>query len=242
MAGSTARLILPALALLALIPGRSGVAAQAQAVDLALVLALDASSSVNPDEFYLQTYGLSLAFADPQVQDAIARGPSGAIAVALVQWSAPDRQTLALGWQRVTRDSAPALAETLANLARYIEGGGTAPGSALAFAGAVFERLPFPAGRRVIDVSGDGKATSGPDPALLRDALVARGLTINGLAILNEERDVGRYYEDRLSGGPGAFVMTANSYDDYLTAIRTKLLCEIGNQPLLSLLVRPARP
>lgn len=240
MAGPATRLSAAALLLAAW--GVPCALAEPPPVDLALVLALDASSSVNPDEFYLQTYGLSLAFADPQVQDAIGRGPQGAIAVCVVQWASPDRQVLALGWQRITRDQAPALAETLANLARYVEGGGTAPGAALAFAGAVFERLPYPAARRVIDVSGDGKASAGPDPALLRDRLVARGIAINGLAILNEERDVGRYYAARLIGGAGAFVITANDYDAYIAAIRAKLLREIGAQPLLSQLVRPARP
>lgn len=208
-------------------------------MDVALLLALDASSSVDRDEYFLQTQGISEAFADPEVQAAIAAGPSRTIAVAVLSWSHPTRQHLDLGWQKVTAETAPAFAETMANLPRYVEGGGTALGAALGRAGIIMDNVPFQAMRRVIDVSGDGKTSAGPLPAPIRDALVARGVTVNGLAIVNEEADVDSYYTAEVIGGPGAFVEVARDYEDFRRAIKRKLLRELRQEPLVAELTAP---
>ncbi|MCF4164964.1 DUF1194 domain-containing protein [Zavarzinia compransoris] len=207
---------------------------RAETVDTALLLALDASSSVDREEYFLQTEGISIAFADEEIQAAIAAGPTGRIAVAVVSWSHPDRQSLDLDWRIVTAETAPAFAETMFNLPRNIEGGGTAVGAALLRAGQVMESLPFTAMRRVIDVSGDGKTSAGPLPAVPRDALIAQGITVNGLAIVNEEADVDDYYAAEVIGGPGAFVEVARDYEDFRRAIRRKLLRELRSDPLVA--------
>lgn len=236
MAGAGARLALAAALLLA-----GAGAARAEAVDVALVLALDSSSSVDRDEFFLQGQGLAAAFADAEVQAAIAAGPNKAIAVAVLEWSRPSRQHLDFGWQKVTADSAPAFAEALANSPRYIEGGGTAVGAALARAGRLLGGVPFQPLRRVIDLSGDGKTSAGPPPAPVRDALVASGVTVNALAIVNAEADVDDYFRAEVIGGPGAFVEVARDYEDFVAAIKRKLLRELRGEPLLAA-VTPDRP
>lgn len=243
MARPRARLIAGAVLLAALGFGQ----ARAETVDVALVLALDSSSSVNRDEFFLQSQGIAAAFADPEVQAAIASGPNRKVAVALLEWSSPGRQHLDIGWQIVTADNAAAFAETVGNSPRYIEGGGTAIGAALGRAGIVMANLPFQALRQVVDLSGDGKTSAGPPAPLARDALVAQGITVNGLAVINEEADVDRFYAENVIGGPGAFVEVAADYDDFIHAIKRKLIRELTTEPMVASLspgqpLTPARP
>lgn len=238
MAGSGARLI-GLLALLALAPAPA--VTQAPTVDVALVLAIDSSSSVNRDEFFLQTQGIAAAFADAEVQAAIDSGPHKAVAVTIMEWSHPTRQNQSMGWQIVTAASAGAYAEQIGNIPRYIEGGGTAIGSALLRAGVLVETAPVPAIRKVIDLSGDGKTSAGPPAAPIRDGLVARGITVNGLAVVNEEADVDDFFAANVIGGPGAFVEVAQDYDDFINAIKRKLLRELKHEPMVAA-VTPARP
>lgn len=237
MARARARLIGLALAaaLLAAAPAR------AETVDVALVLALDSSSSVDRDEFFLQCEGIATAFADAEVQAAIAAGPNRAIAVAVLEWSQPGRARVDLGWQKVTAENAPAFAEAMFNNPRYIEGGGTGVGAALFRAGALMDQVPFQASRRVIDLSGDGKNSAGPPAAPVRDALIARGITVNALAVVNAEADVDDYYRAEVIGGPGAFVEVARDYEDFVNAIKRKLLRELKTEALVATLT-PARP
>ncbi len=209
------------------------VEAEAATVDVALVLAIDSSSSVSADEFYLQTQGLAAAFADPEVEAAISRGPRGAVAVAIVEWANPDRQVANLVWTTVRAADLPALSAELADLPRLIDGGGTGLGAGLLAAAAMFAEAP-PATRRVIDVSGDGRTSAGPAAAAARDAAVAAGITVNGLAIVNEEPDLEAFYRDNVKGGPDAFVIRARDYEDFTRAIRAKLLRELESSPLLS--------
>ena len=207
--------------------------AKVATVDVALVLAIDSSSSVSADEFYLQTQGLAAAFADPEVQEAISRGPHGAIAVAIVEWANPDRQVANLVWRVVRPADLPALSAELTDLPRLIDGGGTGLGAGLLDATAMFAEAPR-ATRRVIDVSGDGRTSAGPSAAAARDVAVAAGITVNGLAIVNEEPDLEAFYRDNVKGGPGAFVIRARDYEDFTRAIRAKLLRELESSPLLS--------
>jgi hypothetical protein len=212
---------------------------QDRIVDLELVLAVDASSSVSSVEFDLQIRGLAEAFRDPRVVQAIRASGDLGLAVALIQWSDSRKQFLAVDWNIVhDAESAEALSEEIANTPRFVIGGGTAIGGALEYAIRQLETNDFEGRRKAIDVSGDGHSNQGVHPARLRDAAVKRGITINGLAILNEEPTVDSYYFANVIGGTGAFVMTANDYEAYALAILTKLIKEIAGTPIAA---RPSR-
>ena len=213
--------------------------AAAQLVDLELVLAVDASSSVSAEEFELQTRGLALAFRDPKVLRAIRAIGDLGVAVALFQWSENSKQVLAVDWT-VVRDaeSARAFSDMVADTPRFVAGG-TALGNAMQYAIHQLKINGFEGRRKVIDVSGDGRPNRGVHPGNPRDAAVALGITINGLAILNEELTLDTYYRLYVAGGAGAFVMTANDYQAYAEAILAKLIREIG-EPLVAARQAPA--
>ncbi len=204
-----------------------------QFVDLELLLAVDASSSVSTEEFELQMRGLAEAFGDPRVVQAIRASGDLGLVVALIQWSDNRKQVLAVDWT-VVRDekSARAFSEEVGSTPRLLVGGGTAIGGALHFAMRQLEINGFEGRRKVIDVSGDGRANQGAHPAQLRDEAIKRGITINGLAILNEDPTVDSYYFANVIGGTGAFVMTANDYEAYALAILIKLIREIAGAPI----------
>ena len=207
-------------------------AAQAVAVELELVLAVDASGSVSAAEFDLQTRGLAGAFRDPAVIAAIRdAGPDG-IVVALMQWSSPGQQVVAVDWT-VAYDaaSAAALADRIEAAGRLILGE-TAIDGALRFAAGLIDANRFAGRRRAIDLSGDGQTNWGRDPDPARDRAVAAGITVNGLAIVNEQPDLARYFREHVIGGPGAFVAVAADYDDVAAAIRLKLIQEIRGAPI----------
>jgi hypothetical protein len=207
--------------------------AQGGQVDLELVLAVDASSSVSAEEFDLQMHGLAEAFRNPEVLAAIQGTGDLGIAVTLIQWSDNRKQTTAVDWMAVRDEtSALAFATEIESAPRYLVGGGTAIGGALQYAIRQFDTNPFEGVRRVIDVSGDGRANQGSQPSDQRNLAVARGITINGLAILNEDPTVDSYYANNVIGGTGAFVMTANNYEDYGVAILSKLIKEIAGVPI----------
>jgi hypothetical protein len=198
-------------------------------VDVNLVLAIDSSSSVDMDEYYLQLEGYAAAFADPELWEAIAAGPARAIAVALFEWSGSAQQIVNFEWRVL--DSPQALqgfAEELALAPRFVLGGETAIGDALLFAGRLLDEAPTRADRRVVDVSGAGAANRGTAPRRARDGLVARGITVNGLAVTNLEDDLEAYYAREVIGGAGSFVLAARDYADFRGVIRRKLLRELG--------------
>ncbi len=223
-------LLIAALGLLAAAgPGR------AASVDLELILAVDASSSINYSEFALQMNGLAAAFRDENVIAAIEAGKQGAIAVSVLQWSSPGAHRIAPGWTLI-RDaaSARAFADTLDNTPRFIKSGGTGISAMLAFAAPQFRDNGFEGTRRVIDISGDGRDTHGPHLNLSRDPAIAAGITINGLPILTDEPDLDRYFSAEIIGGPGAFTVPAATYGDFASAVLAKLIQEIRGRPLVS--------
>jgi hypothetical protein len=197
-------------------------------VDIALVLAVDVSESVDAGEYQLQHEGIARAFEDERLIDAISAGARGGIAVTVIEWSDRDKQVVTVDWTRVTdRASAAAFAAAVRKTQRS-SNGLTALGDALLAARAAFERLPCTAERRVIDVSGDGMANIGPSPRDIRDALVAEGITINGLAIHGEESAIEFYYNDYVVGGAGAFLMQAENFQSFAGAMLNKLLSEVS--------------
>lgn len=201
--------------------------AQDYDVDLALVLAIDCSFSVDAREFAVQMRGLGHAFMSEAVKKAIAQGARQRIAVTAVQWSDDRNQKIVLPWTIVTGGAdADVLGKVLMNTQRQLSEGGTSLSTALTYSAALFATAPS-AERRVIDVSTDGRNNSGPPVPGVRDHVVAQGITINGLTILNEWPTLNTYFEANVAGGPGHFVIPANDYDAYGEAILRKLVREI---------------
>jgi hypothetical protein len=214
--------------------GLAGPAAGApERVDLKLVLAVDSSSSVDPEEFALQMDGIAHAFRTPELIAAIQAGAHRAIAVTLVEWSNASWQRENVGWT-VIHDAASAdgFARLVETAPRLIYGGATSISGALRFALGQLAASTVTAERRVIDVSGDGSNNQGAPVAEARGVALAAGVTINGLAIVNEESDLEQYYRSEVIGGPGAFALAARDYDDFARAILRKLLREIEAVPV----------
>lgn len=201
--------------------------AQVYDVDLALILAIDCSFSVDSHEFALQMEGIGQAFMREDVKTAIAQGQRQRIAVSVVQWSDDRNQIVTLPWTVVSGNAeAEELGRILMNMPRQLAEGGTSISAALRFSAPLFNAAPS-AERRVIDVSTDGRNNSGPPVSPMRDRLVAAGITINGLTILNEWPTLDSYFENNVAGGVGYFVIPADDYEDYGEAMFRKLLREI---------------
>lgn len=204
-------------------------------VDVLLVLAVDASGSISPDEFRLQREGYAEALTNPAVLSAIAAKPHGAIAVAMVEWGAPGGAATVVDWRRLgDAASAQGLAEAVVAAPRSRQSY-NAIGDALDHCARLILSAPFRAAERVIDLSGDG-----PDLRSLRAATAARddavaaGITINALAIATNGQ-VTRYgepladtYRREVIGGAGAFVVSAEGRRDIARALRAKLVREIA--------------
>lgn len=214
-----------------LVAGLIGLCAPARAqqpVDVQLVLAIDSSSSVNMDEFYLQLEGYAAAFKHPDLIKAIRSGPQKAIAVALFEWSGPQQKQINFPWRILSDEaSVAAFADELAVAPRLVIGGETAIGDAIDFAVELFGASPGSGGRRVIDISGDGVSNRGRDVSAARDDAVFAGITINGVAILNEEPQLDEYYKAFVVGGSGSFALAARDYADFQDVIVKKLVREV---------------
>ena len=217
-----------ALVLLFLVPAAAQ-RGSGEPVDLALVLAVDASGSVDQTRFELQRQGYVAAFRHPRVIGAITTGPRQSIAVVMMQWTGPALQVIAVPWTRISDvASANAFADRVAAAPRALFGGGTSISGAIdAGMGLLFDN-PYQAARRVIDVSGDGSNNRGRAVNAARDEAVARGVGINGLPILALEPDLDRYYAQNVVGGPGAFVIAAKDFESFGEAILKKLIAEIA--------------
>lgn len=203
------------------------------AVDLALVLALDGSASVNFTEFGLMADGLSKAFADKTIVAGLIGGERHASLCCVLLWSGTGARDVLIGWTRLgsAKDVAEFSAE-LADISRTVRPGTTALGEALAASLALLVKAPAQATRQVVNVAGDGSSNEGIDPAAVRDRMVRAGITINGLCILHEEPDLLAYYERNVIGGPGAFALTCPDYQAFNAAMRRKLVQEITNKPI----------
>jgi hypothetical protein len=210
-----------------------GVRAQ-EPVDLALVLAVDSSGSVSGYEFDLQMRGLAEAFRSPGVVNAIKAAAPNGVAVNLMQWSSVDEQGQAFGWL-IVRDTASAerVADLIDRTPRLVQDGATAISAALDFAARL--ALGVNAKRRVIDLSGDGRDNQSGEILEGRIRAVAAGITVNGLAILNEDPLLEFYYLSEIIGGEGAFVLGADDYDDFAQAMEIKLIKEISSAPVSDL-------
>ena len=196
--------------------------------DLALILALDCSASVTFDEFGLMASGCAAALRHQAVIAGLLGGPGGASLCAVLIWSGVGAQDVVLDWTRLDSPAAiAAFADDVENTPRSIRAGATALGDALAVCAGLLGRVP-PARRLVIDVVGDGRSNQGIAPQIVRDRLVELGVTINGLCVLHEEPDLLESYRDEVIGGPGAFALWCETYQEFAVAMRRKLVREIA--------------
>ena len=215
-------------------------AARAIDVDLLLVLAADVSRSIDAAKFQLQRDGYAAAVADPRVLETIRAGRNGRIGLTFMEWSGIGAQRVVIDWMLISdAESAKDFGDRLLESPRSFADR-TSISGAIEFAMAQLGRAPFAARRQAIDVSGDGTNNSGRDVAELRDQAVAKGITINGLAILSETPlpwnpehtnppgGLDHYYRTNVIGGPGAFVMVAKNFDSFGEAIISKLVAEVA--------------
>ena len=211
-------------------------AASAQtAVDLQLVLAVDASGSVNDVRFELQKQGYAAAFRHPRVLSAIRQGAQQAIAVTMTQWTGPSLQVQVVPWT-LLKDQATVLAfaGAIEKAPRELFSGGTSISGAIDHALKLLPSSPYKGTKRVIDVSGDGSNNRGRSVTEARDDAVRAGVVINGLPILALEPYLDKYYFDHVIGGPGSFMIPAESYEKFAEAVLRKLVLEIALRPSTS--------
>ncbi len=220
----------------------SALTAQAEEVDLELVLAMDASGSISDKEYVLQLNGTAAAFRDPAIQAAIVSGPVGKIAVNVMLWSDAAYEKVSSGWFVL---DGQASAERFASMVQIFQltpdgkisfgGGGTGIGSGVQAALKLLNSNQYQGLRRVIDVSGDGvetefwfsKSIMIADAKRLADAA---NVTINGLPIITRDfPNLDEYYREKIITGAGSFVMKAEGFEDFGRAIKQKLLREISS-------------
>ena len=212
-------------------------AAGVPAVDLALVLAVDASMSVDEKEAGTQRAGYIYALRDKKVTGAIHGGPIGRIALCYMEWSSPYHQTVIIPW-RIISSEADALkfADDLESLP-YTPGSTTSISAGIDFAVKLFRSPDFEPTRKVIDVSGDGYSDFGRPITVSRDDAVAAGITINGLAVMTQRQswrtpapaDLDVYYRDNVIGGPGSFYIAVHGLEDFSRSVIQKMILEISS-------------
>ena len=207
-------------------------------VDVQLVLAVDVSYSMDPDEQQLQREGYMAAITSTEFMQALRHGMHGRVAVTYFEWAGIHHQQIIVPWRLIDGpESADGFAADIAR-ARYTRASRTSISGALLFGMPLFEGSGYRGLRRVIDVSGDGVNNNGPLVTVARDEVLAKGVTINGLPIMIkrpstatmdiEELDI--YFEDCVIGGPGSFVIPIKDRSQFKEAIRTKLVLEIAGR------------
>ena len=211
-----------------------------QTTDLLLVLAADVSRSIDEGEFALQRKGYSSALTDPRVLAAIRGGVTGTIAICFVEWSGAGEQNVVAEWTviRDEEDAGGLAAAILAAPRSFI--GRTSISGAIDFAMERFAAAQPRAGRHIIDISGDGTNNSGRSVTDARDQAIGQGVTINGLAIVNDKPNPGyafhtqppgglpEWYRQNVIGGPGAFLRVVEDFHAFADAMTNKLVSEIA--------------
>jgi hypothetical protein len=213
--------------------------ARAAEVDLEVILAADVSRSIDDVEFDLQRRGYAAALTDPRVLEAIHGRKGAAIGVCFIEWSGDEDQQVVVDWSEI-RDGEEAGSVSAAILAAPRSFmGRTSISAAIDFAMAHFASAKWPAGRHIIDISGDGTNNSGRPITEARDEAIARGVTINGLAIINDKPNLGysahtqppgglaNYYRQNVIGGPNAFLLVVENFKSFADAMAQKLAKEI---------------
>lgn len=221
--------------------------AQPAQVDVKIVIAVDASGSVDPRELRLQIEGISRAIRHPDVQTAARSGPTGLVLAAVLVWSDASYPKYPTKWHLL--NSPQSFEDFAAEIDKFtirtpgvpaIGGGGTNIGDALVYAVSMLNDNPVQAARNVVDVSGDGPETKPwaggaielPDARALARR---RGITVNGLAIETDFAGLHLWYKQNLITGSGSFVELAADFDDFRHAIMRKLLRELSGRPFANL-------
>lgn len=225
--------------MLAFAPLVQPAAAQENIVDIELVLAVDVSLSMSPDELEIQRAGYAAALTDERVLQAIRDGVHGRIAVTYFEWAGETVQHIMVPWTVIaSREEAEAVVRQLSanppNSARR-----TSISGALGFAADLFAESGMRGTKRVIDISGDGPNNQGGLIEPVRDMIVAQGITINGLPLMTngglasayDVDDLDLYYASCVIGGPGAFMIPVNEWSQFPEAIRRKLVLELAAAP-----------
>ena len=228
----------------------SGGHAAPATVDLALVIAADTSSSIDDTEAALERQGVIAAFRSPDIVRAIHNGSIGRIAVLYLDWSGGPNNRIVVNWRTVgDKASADAFADALQKAPRTY-GRGTSLADAMEMGAALIASSGFEATRRAIDISGDGPSNTGRPVAEARDEVVSRGIIINGLPILSGDYGTGdwgaypgeldKYYQHCVIGGQGSFMVPAKGFQEFVVAMRRKLVLEISDGGAAPDLVRKA--
>ncbi len=210
-----------------------------EVVDVELVLAVDVSLSMSPSELDIQRDGYAAALVHEQVMRAIKDGVHGKIAVTYFEWAGDYTQHVVVPWTRISNEAEAQafVAQMTANPPRSARR--TSISGALLYAEKLFDDSGFRGMKRVIDVSGDGPNNQGEPVAETRDAIAAKGITINGLPLMTsggfassfDVNDLDAYYQNCVIGGPGAFVIPVNEWSQFPEAIRRKLVLELAMIP-----------
>jgi hypothetical protein len=209
-------------------------------VDVELVIAVDVSYSMDPDEQALQREGYILALTSREFLQALREGAHGKIAITYFEWAGQFDQKIIMPWRLIDGPEAADAAAAEIARAPYRRASRTSISGALHFAKPLFDDSGYRGLRRVIDVSGDGANNAGQLLVPMRDDVLAAGITINGLPIMLKRPYAGTmdienldvYYEDCVIGGPGAFVVPIREREKFIEATRTKLVLEVaGRQP-----------
>ena len=196
----------------------------AKACQLALVLGIDVSHSIDANEYQTQVTGLAEALRDPVIADTLV---DLQVALTVVQWSGSDQQEVSIPWQRMlTKRHITRFETRIRGLSRPWSTSNTGVGAALQTMLDQFAEVRD-CQRKVIDFSGDGVSNAGPLPVDARGRAQAMGVVINGLAIDRLGLSVTQYYKGHVTTGRDSFVVTATGYHDYPRAIREKLFREL---------------
>jgi hypothetical protein len=240
VAGGLAAAIFAIVAFAAPNPRFADRRANAIPVDVELVIAVDVSYSMDPDEQALQRDGYVQALTSKEFLTALREGANGKIAITYFEWAGQFDQRIVLPWRLIDGpEAADAVAAEIAR-APYRRASRTSISGALKYARPLFDDSGYRGLRRVIDVSGDGANNSGDLVVPMRDEVLAAGITINGLPIMLKRASYGTldieqldiYYEDCVIGGPGAFVVPIKERARFIEATSTKLVLEVaGRQP-----------
>lgn len=198
-------------------------------VDVALVLAIDVSASIDGDRYELQQNSIADTFKDQDILDAIRMNPYRQIAVTVNYWSGPEEQKTMVPWMLIRdRSDGERFSAMLRGVPRVFNGV-TAVGDAMGYSVVQIENCPYIYDRAVIDISGDGKSNSGKSVELSRDWARELSVTVNGLAIVTDaEPDLEEWYYMNVPVGEDAFVMVVKSFEDFRVGIRFKIIREIS--------------
>lgn len=211
------------------------------AVDVELVIAVDVSYSVEPDDLAAQREGFARAIVSQEFLDTLRTGPIGRIALTYFEWSSTKDQKVIVPWRQIDGPDSAEAAATEMMKAPIRRGSRTSISSAIRFAVPLFEQNPYRGSRRVIDVSGDGPNNTGDPVAAARDIALQQSIVITGLPIMTngvppDPTDfqhidhIDWYYEDCVIGGPGSFVVPITDRENFKEAIRTKLALEVAGR------------